>query len=666
MAPSFSPNPLVFLIFPLFLLLSTTFHTLTTADPLYQSCETTLNYTSNSTFESNLNTLLASLPSNASLNNGFYNTTTGKNQDTVYGLVLCRGDVKKSICESCLDGAIKEIKQRCPNNKIAAIWYEYCQLHYSDKRFFSLMEDATKVTLVNTVNIANPAQFLPVLNDLLSNLSTRAVNDPSLGMFATEKTKFMGSQDVYGMVQCARDLSMNDCSRCLQGAAGDVMGCCSSNRGARVLTTSCNLRFELYPFYTDSGPTSAPPVSPSTSTVSKGSISKSSQVIIAIVVPIVVIFGLFFIIVACFILRKPKKKSNDDEEISTVESLQFDLDTIKVATNNFSDENKLGQGGFGDVYRGALQNGQEIAVKRLSSASRQGVLEFKNEVQLVAKLQHRNLVRLLGCCEDGEEKILVYEYVPNTSLDNFLFDPSKKEHLTWERRYKIIGGVARGLLYLHEDSRVRIIHRDLKASNILLDSNMNPKISDFGMARLVGVDQTQGRTNIIAGTYGYMAPEYAMNGQFSVKSDVFSFGVLLLEIISGQKNNYFNQSDGATGLLSYAWRLWKEGTPMEIMDPTLGGTFSRNEVMRCIHIGLLCVQEDVSERPIMSSIVLMLNSFSVTLPRSSPPPFFLRGRKEFSRNAILSDPRVSETEKSACNSMPMSVNEVTITEIDPR
>eukprot|EP00268_Persea_americana_P037833 TRINITY_DN3751_c1_g1_i1.p1 TRINITY_DN3751_c1_g1~~TRINITY_DN3751_c1_g1_i1.p1 ORF type:complete len:660 (+),score=98.61 TRINITY_DN3751_c1_g1_i1:287-2266(+) len=659
MAPSFSTNPLLSLF--TFLLFLSIFHPRTTAQPLDKNCETAINYTSNSTYASNLNTLLASLPSNASRNNGFYNTTVGTNQDPIYGLVLCRGDVAPAICQSCVDGAIKEIKQLCPNNKIAAIWYDHCQLRYSDKRFFSLMEDAGKITLGSSSNITNPTQFQPVLEDLLSDLSNRAANDPSLGMFATEKTKFMGSQDVYGLVQCTRDLSMNDCSRCLLGAAADVIGCCSANRGARVLTTSCNLRFELYPFYTDSGPTSAPP-----NPTSKSSDRKSPQIITAIVVPIVVIFAVFFIIITCYIRRKQEKKSNDEEEISSVESLQLDLDTIKVATNNFSDENKLGHGGFGAVYKGTLQNGQAIAVKRLSAASRQGVLEFKNEVQLVARLQHRNLVRLLGCCAEGEEKILIYEYVPNKSLDNFLFDPSKKVFLTWERRYKIIGGIARGLLYLHEDSRLKIIHRDLKASNILLDNDMNPKISDFGMAKLFGVDQTQGSTNIIAGTYGYMAPEYAMRGQFSVKSDVFSFGVLLLEIISGRKNSHLNESDSATDLLSHAWRLWKEGTPLEIMDPTLRRSFSRNEVMRCIHIGLLCVQEDVSERPFMSSIVLMLSSFSVTLPTSSPPPFLMRGRTEFSQNAILSDPRASETENPASNSMPMSVNDVSMSEIIPR
>ncbi|KAL3596254.1 hypothetical protein D5086_007891, partial [Populus alba] len=282
----------------------------------------------------------------------------------------------------------------------------------------------------------------------------------------------------------------------------------------------------------------------------------STVVIIAIVVPVGVSIALFCL-GFCFLRRRGRKnrdsvKENDDgDEISTVESLQFDLSSIEAATNNFSPDNKLGEGGFGEVYKGTLPNGQQIAVKRLSKYSGQGEAEFKNEVLLIAKLQHRNLVRLLGFCLQGAEKILIYEFVPNKSLDHFLFDPAKQGLLDWSIRCKIIGGIARGLLYLHEDSRLRIIHRDLKASNVLLDGEMNPRIADFGMAKIFGGDQSQGITNRIAGTFGYMSPEYAMHGQYSVKSDVYSFGVLILEIISGKKNSSFYQSDNGMDLLSY-------------------------------------------------------------------------------------------------------------------
>uniref|UniRef100_A0A7N0VMV6 Protein kinase domain-containing protein n=1 Tax=Kalanchoe fedtschenkoi TaxID=63787 RepID=A0A7N0VMV6_KALFE len=233
------------------------------------------------------------------------------------------------------------------------------------------------------------------------------------------------------------------------------------------------------------------------------------------------------------------------------DSLQLDFAAVKFATDDFSESNKLGEGGFGAVYKGTLPDGQEIAVKKLSKNSTQGDQEFKNEVLLLAKLQHKNLVRLVGFCLAGVERLLVYELIPNASLDRFLAEDVKRAQLNWELRYKIIEGTARGLLYLHQDSSLRIIHRDLKASNILLDAEMNPKISDFGMARLFTLDQTQCKTSRIVGTYGYMAPEYAMRGQFSVKSDVYSFGVLVLELITGQMNNCFQGGETGEILFSY-------------------------------------------------------------------------------------------------------------------
>ncbi|KAG4385469.1 hypothetical protein GLYMA_12G103700v4 [Glycine max] len=313
-----------------------------------------------------------------------------------------------------------------------------------------------------------------------------------------------------------------------------------------------------------------------------------------------------------------------EDDAQAIDIPYFHLESILDATNNFANTNKLGQGGFGPVYKGKFPGGQEIAVKRLSSCSGQGLEEFKNEVVLIAKLQHRNLVRLLGYCVEGDEKMLVYEYMPNRSLDAFIFDRKLCVLLDWDVRFKIILGIARGLLYLHEDSRLRIIHRDLKTSNILLDEEKNPKISDFGLARIFGGKETVANTERVVGTYGYMSPEYALDGHFSVKSDVFSFGVVVLEIISGKRNTGFYQADHELSLLGYAWLLWKEGKALEFMDQTLCQTCNADECLKCVIVGLLCLQEDPNERPTMSNVVFMLGSEFNTLPSPKEPAFVIR------------------------------------------
>ncbi|XP_077254011.1 receptor-like serine/threonine-protein kinase SD1-8 isoform X1 [Tasmannia lanceolata] len=352
---------------------------------------------------------------------------------------------------------------------------------------------------------------------------------------------------------------------------------------------------------------------------------------------------------------KSRNKDKDDE--SRKEDLElpsFDLGIVAIATDNFSVANKLGEGGFGPVYKGKLADGRQIAVKRLSKKSEQGLDEFKNEVLLIAKLQHRNLVRLLGCCIEGEEKMLIYEYMQNGSLDSIIFDEAKTTLLYWHTRFNIIMGIARGLLYLHQDSRFRIIHRDLKASNILLDSKMNPKISDFGTARIFGGDQIEANTKRVVGTYGYMAPEYAMDGHFSEKSDVFSFGVLVLEIVSGKKNRGFFHAEEDLNLLGHVWRLWNEGKSLEFIDLSMGFSCLMSEVLRCIQVGLLCVQERAGDRPAMSSVVLMLSSEnSSTLPKPKPPGF-------------CAGTNLPESISSSNGIQSWSVNDVTVTTLNGR
>ncbi|KAI3907844.1 hypothetical protein MKW92_031937 [Papaver armeniacum] len=671
-------------IFYLFFLSNTLILQFTTAQPTYSYhfCLGS-NYTNNSTFQKNLNLLLTSISSanTSAIRNGYYNATVGQTPDTIYGSLQCRGDISSEDCQSCAKTAAKDIitDERCPISKQAIIWYDECMLRYSNQYYFNSMQDSPGVYLSNVNNVTDPDKLNPILGDLLNDLVSKAISSGSLN-FATGDASFTSFQKVYGLVQCTVDISSSNCNRCLLGAISELPNCCNGKQGGRVIRPSCNFRYELYPFAQSTvtpsppplsppGVSASPPLSPITTTPSPNG-EKSSKLAIIISIPSAIgaLAAITFLWFFCFRRKKQKTRRLDvvDDEIQSAESLQLNFRTVSAATDNFAEVNKLGEGGFGSVYKGTLADGQKIAVKRLSQHSGQGEQEFKNEVVLVAKLQHRNLARLLGFCLDGEEKLLIYEFMPNASLDQFIFDPIKRTYLDWETLYKIIGGIARGLLYLHEDSRLKIIHRDLKASNILLDADMNPKISDFGMARLFVMDQTQANTNRIVGTYGYMSPEYAMHGQFSVKSDVFSFGVLILEILSGKKSNCFYEPGGAQDLLSYAWKHWKNESALELLDPTLKDACSQSEAMRCIHIGLLCAQDNVADRPTMATVVLMLNSYSMGLDLPSAPAFFSDSTRHTKTGFRESEEQVILKDKSSSNSAAWSVNENSITELYPR
>ncbi|KAJ8761566.1 hypothetical protein K2173_004342 [Erythroxylum novogranatense] len=581
----------------------------------YRCVNDTGTYANGSTFQTNLNDVLTSFASNSEVDYGFYNDSVGQGIDQVNALALCRGDVSDGECRSCIVNSTRQILEACPSMKQAIGVYDHCMIRYSNRSIFHAVETFPDFYIWDTNNASDVSEFIRGLQTMLTTLRDKAASGTSRKFAAGNLT--VGLKTTYGLVQCTPDLSRQQCIDCLVEVAGKIPGG-GRNNGARVDTPSCMLNYDDQRFFTitnDEPSGTAPPFTPT-----KEKRSKKTRTIVVVVISTVSVVSILVLGICISFLRRrrPRERVETADEIKTVESLQFDFNTIRVATNNFSLENKLGQGGFGAVYKGILSDGRQVAVKRLAQGSGQGDIEFKNEVLLVAKLQHRNLVRLLGFCLDRKERLLIYEYLPNTSLDHFIFHPVKRGILDWETRYKIIVGISRGMLYLHEDSRLRIIHRDLKASNILLDAQMNPKIADFGMARLFLMDQTQGNTSRIVGTYGYMSPEYAMRGQFSVKSDVYSFGVLVLEIVSGQKNSSFHNGESVEDLLGYAWKSWREGKCENLIDPTFKNG-SRTEMIRCIHIGLLCVQENVADRPTMTSVVLMLNSHSITLPVPSQP-----------------------------------------------
>ncbi|KAG2317413.1 hypothetical protein Bca52824_020535 [Brassica carinata] len=609
----------------LFLFSFLTGFTTSAQDPTYLEyiCPSTPTYTNDSTYSTNLETVLSSLSSpDASYSTGFQNATAGEDPDKVSGLFLCRGDVSEVVCRNCVAYGVEDTLKRCPGKKEVVLYYDQCMVRYSNKNILSTLSTGGTFELMNTNNATfKDKEFRELVLSTLNSAATEAAS--SSRKFAVAKANWTASQTLYGLVQCTQDLTRAECLSCLQQSINQLS---TDYTGARFVVPSCSSRYELYLFYEEPATTKPPPPAVSTPPRS-GKGGKSTVLVVAIVVAIVVVF-LLFIAVYCFLAKakkaNPKSNAYDGDNITTADSLQIDYRTIQTATADFSEGNMIGQGGFGEVYKGTLLDGTEIAVKKLSKSSGQGESEFKNEVVLVAKLQHRNLVKLLGFCLQGEERVLVYEYVPNKSLDYVLFDPAKQSQLHWTRRYNIITGVARGILYLHQDSRLTIIHRDLKASNILLDADMSPKIADFGMARIFGLDQTQQNTNRIVGTYGYMSPEYAMHGHYSMKSDVYSFGVLVLEIISGKQNSSFKPTDGIHNFISYAWRLWANGTPLDLVDPVIVDNCQRNEVVRCIHIGLLCVQEDPVDRPTLANIILMLTSNTVTLPVPRNPGTFFQ------------------------------------------
>ncbi|KAJ4703209.1 Cysteine-rich receptor-kinase-like protein [Melia azedarach] len=604
----------------------------------------------------------------------------GDYPDKIYGLYLCKFDISYKLCQDCIDVAIDSFYRNCTGTREAIVWYDECLVRFSNRSFASTRETSPYLCMWNVNNVTEPATFSKLLSLSFDDLIRNAPSNH----FDYAAQTISSFQNLYTLAQCLPYLSTSNCTICLKEAVAEIQSCCYGRQGGRVFFPSCYIRYEMYPFFNVSADgASGPALPPSNNDIDPGKKrKKDGRTWIAITSSVSAI--VLLLLSSSFLWFRKRRNRRVKEEKASSQEVQllhmgerrigndfssdiiqgdqqsesqafplFSLELTLKATQHFSDENKLGEGGFGPVYKGVLADGKEIAVKRLSRTSGQGLQEFKNEVTVIAKLQHKNLVRLLGCCLEETESLLIYEYMPNRSLDVFLFDSTRRVQLDWKRRLSIINGIARGIMYLHEDSRLRIIHRDLKASNVLLDHEMNPKISDFGMARIFGGNQSEANTNRVVGTYGYMAPEYAMEGLFSIKSDVFSFGVLLLEIISGSKNGGFYHLEHGQSLLTYTWKLWCNGEALELMDPVIKQSCVPGELLKFIHIGLLCVQEDPTDRPTMSSVVVMLASETVTLTQPTQPAFSV-GR-------VMARPVQSASDDKLC-----SVNEVTISNVSPR
>ncbi|KAH0732850.1 hypothetical protein KY289_004038 [Solanum tuberosum] len=546
---------------------------------------------------------------------GYGVAVTGTRPDATYGISQCYGDLSLVDCVLCFSEVRTLIPQCFPYNG-ARIYLDGCFMRAENYSFYDqyLGPEDRRVCGNRTTK-----------GSLFQQNARAAVqqavgNAPSNNGYARSQVSFPrdSNDTAYVLADCWKTLSANSCAVCLQNASASMLGCLPWSEG-RALYTGCFMR------YSDTNFLNA-------ITTNGGSSSRGKVVVTIIVVSSVVVLGVgAFIGIGVWknkLIQKKRKGANDAEKLVKILhdiSLNFKYSTLDKATGSFDEANKLGQGGFGTVYKGVLADGREIAVKRLFFNNKHRVADFYNEVNIVSSIEHKNLIRLLGCCCSGPESLLVYEFLPNQSLDHFIFDPIKGKALNWEKRFEIIIGTAEGLVYLHENTKTRIIHRDIKASNILLDSRLRAKIADFGLARSFQEDKSHIST-VLAGTLGYMAPEYLARGQLTEKADVYSFGVLLLEIVTGRQNNKRKNTEYTVSLVSEVWEHFQRGIVEELFDPNLTlhncHTINvQNEVARVLHVGLLCTQEIPMLRPFMSKALKMLVKKDEELPPPTNPPF---------------------------------------------
>ncbi|XP_043723855.1 cysteine-rich receptor-like protein kinase 2 [Telopea speciosissima] len=548
---------------------------------------------------------------------GFGVANVGSGPDGCYGLAQCYGDLSSLDCDLCYaENSI--VDPKCYPYSGSSTYTDGCFMRSANYDFYQeFTGPGDKVVCGNTSR-----KGLGFQNSARKALLDAAAAAPDQGGYSKSVVPVPGwtNESVYVLANCWRTLNISSCRACLDNASASMMGCFPWSEG-RALYTGCFMRYSDTNFLNEE---------------ESGGQSTGSKVAMVVAILSSVVVLMIGVAIGVYIWRhgrvqKKRRGTNDMIKMAKMlhdSSLNFKYSTLEKATGSFDDSNKLGQGGFGIVYKGVLPDGREVAVKRLSFNNRYRAADFYNEVNMISTLQHKNLVKLLGCCCSGPESLLVYEILPNKSLDRFLFDPSRGKALNWERRFDIIKGTAEGLVYLHENPNVKVIHRDIKASNILLDSKLRAKIADFGLARSFQEDKSHIST-AIAGTLGYMAPEYITRGQLTEKADVYSFGVLLLEIVTGIQNTRNRTSEYSDSLVTAAWKHFQLGTTENLFDQNLmSQSYNHNEdikkeILRVVHVGFLCMQEVPSLRPSMSKAFQMLLKKDEQLPAPTNPPFML-------------------------------------------
>ncbi|KAK3439946.1 hypothetical protein EUGRSUZ_B00286 [Eucalyptus grandis] len=485
----------------------------------------------------------------------------------IYALAQCHGDLSHYDCVLCFVQS-RTILPRCNvlDAKSGRLYLDSCFIRSDYYNFYNETIDPQH-DMVKCANQSNDLahqqarqQFADKVDQVLRNVLAIAPENKGFAVF--KEMRRGGVAGVYALAQCWNTLDKKGCRECLANAMIKARNCTPGDEG-RAMNAGCFMRYSTQRFYTvptDGG-------------------SSKLGIIIAIASSVAAATSLVFI--GAYVgYRKLSKKREVQKKLFGIpaivrkSNLNFNYESLEKATDFFDESRKLGQGGAGSVYKGILPDGRVVAVKVLVFNTRQWVDDFFNEVNLITGIQHKNLVHLLGCSIEGPESLLVYEYVPNRSLDEILFVKNATRILSWQERLNIISGTAEGLAFLHGPCGVKIIHRDIKSSNVLLDEDLTAKIADFGLARCLDPEKSHLSTGI-AGTLGYMAPEYLVKGQLTEKADVYSFGVLVLEILSGRKNSIFGQASGS--VLQSVWKQYKANSLAECIDPVLKGKFPVSE-----------------------------------------------------------------------------------------
>ncbi|KAL6597874.1 hypothetical protein ACP70R_046679 [Stipagrostis hirtigluma subsp. patula] len=532
---------------------------------------------------------------------GYGITSVGQDPITYYGLVQCLKDLSKVDCTLCYS-EIRSLLPKCYPRIGGRIYLDGCFMRYANYSFFDEFTDSLDTSVCSSSNRSSDQWgFSSAVNAVLSNVTTLAAK--SNKGFAVSSASRSPRVVAYALAQCWQNLNASRCAACLSAAAASVAKCAPAEEG-RALFAGCFIRYSTAPFWNSKD--------------SVSSFRSRKRIVLSTVLSSCAGVLLLVLVLSVLAWKKKKAPMASDKSLRGLygselparisqSSLNFSYKDIKRATGGFSLSNKIGQGSNGTVYKAVLPGGNEVAAKRLFLNTKQCIDQFFNEVDVISQVRHKNLVKLLGCSVDGPESFLIYEYHFNRSLDLFIFADDQNKHLDWQQRFDIILGIAEGLCYLHEDSETRIIHRDIKASNVLLDQKLKPKITDFGLARVLCRDRTHLTTGI-AGTVGYMAPEYIVHGHLTEKADVYSFGVLVIEIVTGKRCSGSSGSHTGHSLLAEVWHSFKANTMETVVDARLprAQEAAFHEITRVVQVGLLCAQADPGERPAMSRVVELL------------------------------------------------------------